>query len=149
MRRNTYSLNGAEFHSIKALSVYCGVNEKTITARLRRGMSVEDACEKIDGRCAYYMDEGERKSITQICKEQSKCRELVANRLKYGYTLNEALNKPKKVSRQGRPIVVNGILYNSIAEACRKLGLTRKEQIIRRRLKAGESSDTAFDFTII
>lgn len=146
MRKNTYVLDGAEFHSIKAFSVYCGVNEKTITARLRRGMSVEVACEKIDGRCTYYTDKGKRKSITQICKEQSKDRELVTNRLKYGFTLSEALNMPKKVSRQGCSIVVNGVSYNSIAEACRKLGFSRKESTIRRRLKEGESPDTAFDF---
>ena len=71
---------------------------------------------------------------------------MVRNRLRYGYTLNDALNKPKKISRQGIPIVVYGVLYNSISEACRKLGKEDKENTIRSRLRAGKSPDEAFSF---
>ena len=39
-------------------------------------------------------------------------------------------------------------LYNSIALACRKLGLQEKESTIRRRLRAGFKPDDAFDFEI-
>ena len=104
-----YSYDNKNFHSIKDLAKYVNVNEKTLTARLRRGLSIEAACEKSDLRCTYYLDHGKQKSLTQICQEQSKSRELVMNRLKYGYSLHDALNKPKKTSRQGRPIVVHGV----------------------------------------
>ena len=60
--------------------------------------------------------------------------------------MHDALNKPKKVTRQGKAIVVNGILYNSIAEAARKLGLSEKESTIRRRLASGEIPNDAFSF---
>lgn len=141
-----YLYDDREFRSLKKLAEYVGMNEKTITARLRRGMSVEEACRKTDLRCDYHLDNGNKKSITQICKEQSKDRDLVINRLKYGYSLNEALNKPKKVSRQGTPIVVNGILYSSIASAIKQLNMSSKESTIRRRLKEGIVPDIAFDF---
>ena len=60
--------------------------------------------------------------------------------------MKDALNKPKKISRQGKAIIVNGILYNSISMACRKLGLEEKENVIRRRLRAGKTADEAFKF---
>jgi len=53
-------------------------------------------------RCSYHLDNEERKSIVQICDEQSKDASLVRNRMKYGYSLNDALNKPKKITRQGK-----------------------------------------------
>ena len=43
-------------------------------------------------------------------------------------------------------IAVNGILYNSISEAIRKLDLEDKESTIRSRLKAGKNPDEAFLF---
>lgn len=141
---NLYHYDNREFHSLKQLAEYVGVNEKTITARLRRKMSIEEACNKTDLRCTYYLDDGVKKSITQICKEKSKDEVLVRNRLKYGYSLNEALNNPKKISKQGTPIVVNGIFYNSISSAIKQLNMSDKESTIRRRLRAGIIPDIAF-----
>jgi hypothetical protein len=146
MARRVYVYEGREFSSIRKLSEYVNINEKTLTARLRKGMSVEEACQKADLRCSYYVDGGKEKSIAQICREQAKNADLIRNRLKYGYSLNDALNKPKKISKQGIPIVVNGILYNSIASALRGLNLLHKESTVRRRLKLGMKPDEAFQF---
>lgn len=143
---NIYLYKGVEFHSIKALAEHAGVGEKTITARLRRGMTIDEACNKKDLRCHFYSDGNEEKSISNICREQIKDSDLIYNRLKRGYTLNEALNKPKKVCRQGKPILVNGILYNSISEALRKLDLVDKESIVRGRLHRGMKPNEAFCF---
>lgn len=141
-----YTLDNKDFNSIKELAAYVGKNEKTITARLRKGMSVEEACNKKDLRCTYITYKNQDKPLCQICEEEEKNIELVRNRLQYGYSLDDALNKPKKISKQGKPIVVYGVLYNSIAMACRKLGLEDKENIIRRRLSAGTTADEAFRF---
>lgn len=51
MARHVYVYEGREFSSIRKLSEYVNVNEKTLTARLRKGMSVEEACQKADLRC--------------------------------------------------------------------------------------------------
>ena len=146
MIKSTYNYHGKEFHSLKELSEYAKINEKTLTSRIRRGMSIDEACTTKDFRCHYFNIDGEEKSITQVCEDQRKDAELVSNRLKYGYSMHDALNKPKKVTRQGKAIVVNGILYNSIAEAARKLGLSEKESTIRRRLASGEIPNDAFSF---
>lgn len=146
MERHVYVYEGREFSSIRKLSEYVNVNEKTLTARLRKGMPVEEACRKADLRCSYYVEGGKEKSIIQICREQAKNADLIRNRLKYGYSLNDALNKPKKISKQGIPIVVNGILYNSVASALRGLNLVHKESTVRRRLKLGMKPDEAFRF---
>lgn len=146
MKRNTYEADGLVFHSIKELAKYSGVHEKTITARLRGGMTPQEACKKTDLRCRYFCDGGQEKSVVQICDEHIKDPELVRNRLKYGYSMKDALNKPKKISRQGKPIVVHGILYNSISEACRKRKVTEKENTVRSRLRAGKTPEEAFSF---
>ncbi len=143
----TYEYDNKQFNSIKSLAAYVGIHEKTLTARLRKGMSLEDACNKKDFRCTYLDYKGKEKSIAGLCSENNKDKDLVKNRLKYGYSLNDALNKPKKVSRQGQPVVVNGVLYNSISEALRKLNLVKKESTIRSRLRAGWKINDAFDFS--
>lgn len=146
MRQNIYELEGKVFHSVKALADYSGVNEKTITARLRRGLSVEKACENIDFRCSYHVCENNEKSVSQICREQSKDADLVRNRLHYGYTLEDALNNPKKISKQGMPVIVRGKEYKSISEAIRSLKLSHKENTIRSRLRIGMEINQAFNF---
>lgn len=140
-----YEYENKKFTSISQLAAYTGVNEKTLTARLRRGISIEDACKLTDYRCTHFEEE----SITQICKENSKSPELVFNRLKYGYSLHDALNSPKKITKQGAPIIVNGILYNSLAAAIRAYGLQHKESTIRRRIKSGENPTNLFAELII
>lgn len=145
-RYNKYTYDNRNFSSIKALAQYAGVNEKTLCKRLQRGMSVEEACTKQLFNCWYYPDNGVKKSLTQLCADHGKDVELVRNRLNRNYSLNDALNKPKKIAKQGMPIVVDGILYNSISEAVRKLDLVNKESTIRRRLRAGWNPDSAFKF---
>lgn len=139
-----YEYDNKDFSSIKALSEYTGINEKTLTARLRRGMSLEDACKKTDFRCTYFMEEGAEKSIAEICADNEKNQELVRNRLKYGYSMQDALNKPKNVTKQGHPIVLEGILYNSIAAAIRKYNLQSKASTIHRRIGEGRSPTQVF-----
>ena len=146
MRHGIYILDGKEFNSIKSLAKYCGVNEKTITARLKNNMSIEDACKKKDLRCTYYSYQNKENPLCIICKEEEKDKDLVRNRLRYGFSLDDALNRPKKISKQGSPIVVNGVLYNSISMACRKLKLENKENTIRSRLRAGKTPNEAFYF---
>lgn len=142
-----YFYDNKEFYSLKELAEYTGVHVKTLTARIRKGMALDEACKKTDFRCTYLcIEEDCEKSITQICNEQSKNSDLVRNRLRYGYSIDKALNRPKKISRQGMPVVVNGVLYNSIAEALRKLGLSCKESTVRSRLRAGKTPDEAFSF---
>lgn len=144
MKKNSYVYDDREFHSIRELAEYTGMNEKTITARLRRGMTIEEACRQEDFRCACYEEGGRSQSISQICRDQSKDEWLVRNRLKYGYTMDDALHKPKKVTKQGTPIVVDGVLYQSIASALRQFHMTEKESTVRRRLKEGMEPDKAF-----
>lgn len=146
MGKNVYHYDGHVFTSLKQLSNYAGINEKTLTARLRRGMSLDDACTKKDLHCSYREFNGEEKSLIDICRDENKDPELVRNRLRYGYTLDEALNRRKKISRQGKPIIIKGVLYNSISEALRRLNLTDKEGVVRSRLQLGWSPDRAFDF---
>ena len=128
--------------------IICNIR-KRIQKRVKYGSSIyrksfyRIICKRF---CTYFPYKNEDKSLCQICEEEEKSKELVRNRLKYGYSLDDALNKPKKISKQGKPIVVYGVLYNSIAMACRKLDLKDKENTIRSRLRAGKTVDEAFRF---
>ena len=146
MKKKIYTYDGHTFTSVKALAEYSGVYEKTLQKRLARGIPIDEACENKDFRCSYHKVDDIEKSLTQICKEQSKDVELVYNRLHRGSSLNVALNKPKEITKQGKPIVVEGVLYNSIAVAVKKYNLSHKESTIRRRLSAGMKPDDVFKF---
>lgn len=139
-----YQYDNKEFSSLKALAGYAGINEKTLTARLRRGMILKDACGKKDLRCTYFAEDDGEKSLTEICEDNDKDYYLVLNRLKYGYNMKEALNTPKKVTKQGSPVVVDGILYNSLAAAIRKYNLEEKEHKIRLRIRKGRDPTEVF-----
>lgn len=108
--------------------------------------------EELRLRLNFNMEDPDQVKLYEWLKQYSSAYErnralmLVRNRLKRNYSLNKALNSPKKIAKQGKPIVVNGILYNSIAEAARKLGLSHKEGTIRSRLRAGWSNNDAFNF---
>lgn len=139
-----YTYDGRTFPSIKSLAAYTGMNAKTLTARLRRGMEVEEACKQTDFRCRYFKEGDMEKSLVQLCRDHQKDKDLVRNRLIYGYSIDEALNSPKKITKQGEPVLVFGIRYDSLAAAVRKFNLQPKESKIRRHIKMGRAPDTVF-----
>lgn len=93
---------------------------------------------------SFFIEDDREKSITEICKDNDKNYGLVQDRLKYGYNMKDALNTPKKVTKQGSPVVVDGILYNSLAAAIRKYNLEEKEQKIRLRIRKGRDPTEVF-----
>lgn len=145
-----YFLDGKEFSSIKKLSEYTGVNEKTITKRLKRGLTVDEACKQSDLRCNYNINiDGENKSLSDICREKKRDYAFISNRLSYGYDISEALSAPKKVTKQGITTVVNGIEFKSRAEAIRAFNLEKYEQRICRKINAGNEINEVFREFII
>lgn len=144
-RRAMYEYDGEKFSSIKKLARYVGLNEKTLTKRLQKGMSLDEACNpKLKGR--VYTKVSPEDSISSLCRKKKIDRSLIYNRRRYGYSEKDAFNKPKKISKQGRPMVVNGVLYTSVSLAIRELGLEERESTIRSRLRGGKSPDEAFHF---
>lgn len=69
-----YEFDGKEFGSLKDLAKYAGINEKTLTARIRRGMPVEQACQKTDLRCKYSMDQGAKNLLLKFAGRMKKTR---------------------------------------------------------------------------
>lgn len=106
--------------------VYLGRTKQPLQSRIRRGMSIDKACTTKDLRCHYFNIDGEEKSITQVCEDQRKDAELVSNRLKYGYSMHDALNKPKKVTKQGKAIVEMGFYIIQLLKLLESLDYQRK-----------------------
>lgn len=137
-----YEYEGKTFSSIKKLAEYLGINEKTLTARLRRGMALEEACNPVlEGR--IYLQGAKKGCISDMAKRRGIDPYLVYNRRRYNYSETK-LFKEKKITKQGRLVVVGECEYSSLAAAIREHHLELYEQRIRRRIKQGQSPDDVF-----
>lgn len=137
-----YEYDGRTFSSIKKLAEYSGVNEKTLTARLQRGMTLEEACTPVlKGR--VYLQGVQKGCISDMAKRRGIDPHLIYNRRKYNY-LETKLFEEKKITKQGRLVVVGECEYSSLAAAIREHHLELYEQRIRRRIRQGQSPDDVF-----
>lgn len=137
-----YEYDGKTFSSIKKLAEYLGINEKTLTARLQRGMKLEEACNPIlKGR--VYLKGVQKGCISDMAKRRGMDPHLIYNRRKYNF-LETELFVEKKITKQGRLVVVGECEYSSLAAAIREHHLEPYEQRIRRRIRQGQSPDDVF-----
>lgn len=137
-----YEYDEMTFSSIKKLAEYSGLNEKTLTARLRRGITLEEACNPVlKGR--VYLQEVQKGCISDMAKQRGIDPHLIYNRRRYNYSESELFGE-KKITKQGHPVVVGECEYSSLAAAIRKHHLEPYEQRIRRRIRQGQSPDDVF-----
>lgn len=137
-----YKYDGMEFSSLRELAAHAGINEKTLTARLRRGVELEEACNPVlKGR--IYLRGAQKGSISDMAKRRGIDPHLIYNRRKYGYTETELFGE-KRITKQGRLVAVGECEYASLAAAIRAHHLEPYEQRIRRRIGQGQSPDDVF-----
>lgn len=137
-----YKYEGMEFSSLRKLAAYAGINEKTLTARLRRGVELEEACDSVlKGR--VYLRGAQKGSISDMARRRGIDPHLIYNRRRYGYAETE-LFREKRITKQGRLVAVGECEYASLAAAIRAYHLEQYEQRIRRRIGQGKSPDDVF-----
>ena len=121
--------NGKKYKSLKQLSRETGINYSTLKHRLfKQNLSVEEAIKNSDKRFTSIELNGKKySSIKELSDQSGVSQDLINNRLQQGKTINEAISLPKKITKQGKPGIYNGIPYKSIAELSRKTGINESK----------------------
>lgn len=126
--------NGKRYKSLRQLSSETGINYSTLKHRLyKQNLSINEAIENLDERFTSIELNGKKySSIKELSNQSGIPQDLINNRLRQGKTINEAISLPKKITKQGKPGIYNGIPYKSIAELSRKTGIN--ESKLRREI---------------
>lgn len=134
MRNIEINYNGKTYRSLKQLSRETGINYSTLKHRLnKQNLSIEEAINDPDKRFTFIELNGKKySSIKELSNQSGIPQDLINNRLQQGKTINEAISLPKKITKQGKHGVYNGIPYKSIAELSRKTGIN--ESKLRREI---------------
>ena len=139
-----------EFESISAACRYYNITSTLVYNRLDSGWSVEEAfttpvlTEK-DGR-EIEIDGNTFISIAEACRYYDKSNEYnkIINRLRLGWTPEEAFELVLKNSRVYRSITLEGKTFNSVNDACKYYNL--KTKLVSDRLnKLGWTLEEAFE----
>lgn len=80
-------------------------------------------------------------SIKQACQQLGKDYWVVLKRLDLGWTLEQAFDDQSRTPRY--PFEVNGVVYNGIADAVRKLKVPVSARTVRRRIAEGMNPEEA------
>ena len=146
MRKNII-VNGKEFKSITEACKYYNLNYKTVSSRLRKGWSIEEAFglsegKHVKGRCTEITVEGKTfKSISEACRYYNLEFNLVNNRLYKGWSIEEAFGL-KYRNDNYKEITVEGKTFKSIAEAAKYYNL--RLDLVHNRLRRGSTIKDAF-----
>lgn len=130
--------NGVKYQNLKEFCYENGLSYGMIRYRLHQGWSLEDAISKpkeITSVGKQFIYNGkEYSSLTSFCKEYSLNYDLVKNRLKYGWSFEDAISKPKQ---ERNTVLYDGKFYKSIPELAKDVGIS--VSTIRSRLNSGYS----------
>lgn len=119
-----FSYNDKKYKSIYAYCKENSLNYQSVQSRLKRGWSLEDAISKPKKttrtrNIISYMGK-EYDSVRALCKEHDLDYDLVISRLRYGWSLEDVLNRKKSE----HDVLYDGKLYKSGAELAREHGIS-------------------------
>ena len=143
-----FSYNGKEYSSFKSFCKEHSLNYDLVKSRLRNGWSLEDAISKParvrrnmnsrDSNMGFSYNGKEYSSVYSFCKEYGLSYNLVKNRLRSGWSLEDAISKPARMySNIAKGFSYNGKEYSSIFSFCKEHGLDYN--LIKNRLMRGWS----------
>jgi len=144
-KHRTYEFNNKTYNSLTEVAEVTGIKKSTLWARINRiGMSVEDAVNFVAHGNEVVCHGQSYPSISALATAYNlpswKVQQRIYNR---GYTPEEAVSDEDKRLASQDNIVVNGLKYNSLMDACEKLGFSVES--VKNKLKDGASLDEAFD----
>jgi len=144
-KRRTYEFNNKIYNSLNEIAEVTGIKEDTLWARINRiGMNVEDAVNFVAHGNEVMCHGQSYPSISALAAAYNLPRWKVQQRIyNRGYTPEEAVSDEDKRLTSQDDIIVNGLKYNSLMDACEKLGFSVKS--VKNKLKVGASLDEAFD----
>ena len=134
-----YDHLGNKFNSIKAMCEHWGIPEGTFRHRINRGLSLKDALENnrnitVTGIETYDHLGNKFNSFIDMCKYWDKTDLLVNNRLGRGWSLEDALERPKKESSVKNIVYDHlGNEFNTKTDMCKYWGIEIKRLYSRTR----------------
>lgn len=159
-------INGIEYQSVRDACNKLGLSEQKIYYRLKKGMSAEEACnpnyevkrkpaspaQKMNSAKGHpvVVDGVEYISLSAACRAYGIKNTTISQRLKYGYTIDEAFHftgrdKRKFYSKTNfdahntQSFEYEGREYRSVRQFCKDRGIEKHyEQVVKRKAK-GES----------
>ena len=137
------TVNGVTYKSIRKCACAFGINHETLAHRLKRGLKPEEAVSTNNYNSKSIKIEGETfASIAEASRHYDVDEKLVGHRLRAGFTERQAVgldNPPPHGKR--KPILVNDMLFETIADAARYYKLDVK--MVWKRLRDGKTVEQA------
>ena len=146
---------GKVYRSLRALCNEHGVSAPCVISRMKNGETLEEA---LESRNRYKMEHRAHKnykgkevvvngvrylSLSEAARAHNINTSTIQQRMKYGYTLEEAFNfdnrvKKQRAVKQKNVFTFNGKEYSSVRAFCKQNGYERQYSNIIKRLNAGE-----------
>ncbi|UIP27782.1 GIY-YIG nuclease family protein [Photobacterium sp. TLY01] len=144
-RPRQVNLNGTLHRSIAAACKAAGVNESNVRGRIRdKGGTPEEAIkyfiEKISKPTGYLVFGTHYETQKEIYTTYGLSANTYFKRLKEGMSIEEAVSAPNRIES----VMIDGITYPSIANACRILNIDERE-VYRQKHLHGLSSQDAIE----
>ena len=141
------TLEGKTFDSIKEACEYYNISYSTISNRLNRGWTIEEAFgltnkENKHGKKPITIQDNVFKSLAEACRYYNLSYNIVSNRLNRGWTIEEAFELVYR-NNNCNTVIVKGKTFNSVKEACDYYGLNYGT--VNGRIHKGWSIEKAFD----
>lgn len=136
-----YEWNGVE-KTLKEWSEQYDMNYGTLRARVKRGMTIEEAIKTSTDPNRYETYEGITKTITEWAEQYGLNRDTLDYRLRSGISMEEALNRPVSKGHPPKMYELNGV-SKTIPQWCEELGL--KKGTVYARLEHGWSIEDALN----
>lgn len=144
--KSTVEYNGVVYKNKLDLAKKLKINITTLSRRLMSGIPLEEAVSSLlnsNKNSGIVVNGIKYKSVAEACRVLGKQCNTVRMRLHNGWSIDEAFDiKARKIQTKPKQIKVEGVVYKSLSEACKKYNLCRST--VSLRLKEGWSIDEAF-----
>lgn len=136
-------VDGVQYNSMTELCESYGISYSLFSSRLSNGWSVEEALgleERNKSKKGTLVVEGLNGeiSLAEFCRDMNVSYSVVRNRIKRGFTLEEAVTG-KKLPK----IEIKGVSYKSLSEACEELKMSY--YVVCMRISNGWTLEEAFN----
>ena len=142
-------LKNITFKSKRKACEYFDVNYNSVMKRIERGWSIEEAFElvkrKQKNKIPITVESKTFESIKEACRYYKLNSGTVSQRIREGWSVEEAFELIERKPKFGKTIIVNGKTFTSIKEACEYYNIRYNTAIAR--YSYGWSVEEIFELT--
>lgn len=124
---------GHKYFGIAEVALKFGIKYVALAQRVRDGMELQQAVKSMLGNEPVTFRGKQYENFVDLCAEHHIQPGNVYERLSYGFTLEEALERPIQSKGIGKTVSYNGKNYTSLMDLCRDYGIS--EMCVREQLR--------------